>query len=67
MIIVSINPGNACTDCGHFACVCAIRDAHDEGCLLRLAITCPVPIECEHGRDFCGRCDPCTCKGGVKP
>lgn len=49
-----------CT-CGHIACVCHILEEHVQGCLYRLAAT-GVALECEHGRDVCPRCDPCTCK-----
>ncbi len=35
---------------------------------------CPVGIACEHGWDFCPKCDPCTCaelreleKNGLQP
>lgn len=51
----------ACSTCGHFACVCGIRKKHAEGCRFRTAATCAVPIECDHGRDVCPVCDPCTC------
>ena len=50
-----------CDECGHLACVCQILSDHIDGCRFRLAATCPVPIECEHGRDCCPECDPCTC------
>jgi len=58
--VVTVDPA-ACSTCGHFACVCAVSKGHAEGCKLRVATTCTVPIECEHGRDVCPVCDPCTC------
>lgn len=39
-----------CDTCGHLSCVCGLRKAHEEGCKFRLAATCAVPIECDHGR-----------------
>ena len=53
----------SCPTCGHFACVCAIRAAHEDGCRFLLAAAGSVGIECEHGRDCCPTCDPCTCGG----
>lgn len=51
--------------CGHIACVCGVIDAHpDPDCKYRLAVTCHVALECEHGHDVCPHCDPCTCKKG---
>jgi hypothetical protein len=51
-----------CDKCGHLACVCGVIEAHtDENCAFRIAITCAIPIECEHGYDVCPKCDPCTC------
>ena len=42
----------ACETCGHFACVCEVRTAHKDGCRLRLAVTCAIPISCDaHGQD----------------
>lgn len=65
MTIISVYlPGDEiphCTTCGHLACVCDILAAHVEGCRFRLAATCAIPIECDHGRDVCPICDPCTC------
>lgn len=49
-------------DCGHIVCVCHIKKNHKDGCKFRLASTCAVPFECEHGFDACPTCDPCTCK-----
>jgi hypothetical protein len=60
MITVVFDPP-ACVHCGHFACVCAVRAGHVEGCRPRLAGAGAVAIECEHGRDVCPECDPCTC------
>lgn len=50
-----------CDTCGHLACVCQIKEKHDEACPFLRAATCSVGIECEHGRDVCPQCDPCTC------
>lgn len=50
-----------CNQCGHLACVCIIEQLHKLGCTFRLAATCAVPIECQHGYDVCPTCDPCTC------
>jgi hypothetical protein len=52
----------ACDTCKHFACVCGIREKHHEECRFRVAATCAIPIECDHGRDVCPTCDPCTCE-----
>lgn len=35
--------------------------SHQATCKFRRAATCAVGIECEHGRDCCPICDPCTC------
>jgi hypothetical protein len=51
----------SCLTCGHLSCVCRIKAIHVEDCRFRRAITCAVPIECDHGRDVCPVCDPCTC------
>jgi len=61
----------SCSHCGHFACVCSILENHLDGCQFRLAATCSIPVECDHGFDVCPTCDPCTCelvkaKKGVK-
>lgn len=53
-----------CT-CGFISCVCEIRDTHADGCKFRAAALCSIGIECEHGRDVCPICDPCTCGHGV--
>lgn len=50
-----------CTTCNHFACVCNIRENHRDDCTFRIAASSAVGIECEHGRDVCPTCDPCTC------
>ena len=50
-----------CAACGHLACVCTILVSHREGCGFRRSVVCPIPVECEHGRDVCSICDPCTC------
>lgn len=51
----------SCGVCGHFECICGVRKQHKEDCPFRRAMTCPVGIECEHGREVCPICDPCTC------
>lgn len=51
-----------CDTCGHIACVCAIRAHHQEDCRFRIAAAGSVGIACEHERDVCPICDPCTCK-----
>jgi len=62
MVLTDREPGTACPDCQHFACICQIRKDHpDEDCKFRVSATCAVPIECEHGHDVCDICDPCTC------
>lgn len=38
-----------------------LQYSHERGCPHLVAATCAVPIECEHGRDVCPTCDPCTC------
>jgi hypothetical protein len=58
-------PGTACAECDHFACVCKILETHNEKCLFRLS-TCGVAVECEHGYDVCPECDPCTCEDVAK-
>lgn len=50
-----------CTTCGMLACVCVANAAHDDHCRFRRAIAGAVAIECDHGRDVCIICDPCTC------
>lgn len=34
---------------------------HAPDCQFRIAETCAIPVECEHGHDCCPICDPCTC------
>lgn len=55
----------SCPKCKHISCVCEILTAHKKGCSFRLASTCAIPIECDHGFDVCPTCDPCTCKETV--
>lgn len=55
---------NGCPSCGHFACICNILKDHAEPCLYRRAATIPIGIACDHGRDVCPECDPCTCEVG---
>lgn len=50
-----------CKTCKHIACVCTILSSHEPECKFRKAATCVVGIECEHNRDCCFICDPCTC------
>lgn len=49
-----------CDKCGYLACVCAIERRHAKDCKFRRAAT-GIAIACEHGRDVCPSCDPCTC------
>jgi hypothetical protein len=56
----------ACSVCRRFACVCMARKNHRDDCKFLRAVSGPVAIECEHGRDVCGVCDPCTCGAGIK-
>lgn len=53
-------PPEGCT-CGQLACVCSVISNHHPECKFRKATTCSIPIECDHGRDVCPICDPCTC------
>jgi hypothetical protein len=48
-------------NCGHIVCVCSLRSRHAPGCKFMLAATGPIGIACEHNRDVCPICDPCTC------
>jgi hypothetical protein len=57
-----IDEPDAPCKCGHIACVCDIIAVHRPKCPFRLSATCPVGIECKHGRDTCPKCDPCTCR-----
>ncbi len=50
-----------CAECGHVSCVCGILADHVEDCMFCRSATCAVGIACEHGRDVCPICDPCTC------
>lgn len=54
-------PTRGCPRCQHLACICAILAGHATDCPFRRAATCAVGIECDHGYDVCGICDPCTC------
>ncbi len=36
-------------------------DAHGDPCKRALAELCAVGIECEHAREVCDECDPCSC------
>jgi len=56
--LVAVRDGKQSSDCA-----CDVRSAHpDEKCKFRLAMTCAVGIECDHGYDVCPTCDPCTCE-----
>jgi len=39
---------------------------HKRTCRFRIAETCAVGVECEHGYDVCPMCDPCTCGATTK-
>ena len=39
----------------------SIKDGHDDTCMFRVAASCTIPNECDHGWDVCPICDPCTC------
>lgn len=54
----------ACPECHHFACICAVLAAHVASCTYRRAVTAVVGLACGHGFDVCPTCDPCTCGGG---
>ena len=57
-----------CIKCNRLACVCDVRAAHpNPRCAYLIAVTCAVPIECEHGYDACPECDPCTCASPAPP
>jgi len=71
-VIVQERPGRqqvkiGCETCGHIACICTLKRRHSEDCRFRKAATCTVGIECEHGRDTCPECDPCTCGAEIAP
>ncbi len=51
-----------CAKCGFLACVCQILLDHEPVCKYLIAACCPVGIACDHGRDVCPQCDPCTCQ-----
>jgi hypothetical protein len=59
---VSLQDGRAedC-DCKLLECVCLEARKHKRDCRYRFALTCAIPIECDHGLDTCPICDPCTC------
>jgi hypothetical protein len=52
-------------DCGLIQCACAEARKHKVGCRYRTALTCAIPIECDHGFDVCPQCDACTCEMGT--
>lgn len=58
--ISDFRPATDCT-CNYLACVCNVRRNHKKKCKFRRAVECPVSVPCEHGRDVCPECDPCTC------
>lgn len=48
--------------CKQIACCCWVFTKHpDPKCKFRVSMLCPVGVECDHGRDVCSICDPCTC------
>jgi hypothetical protein len=51
-----------CSKCGFFDCVCQIREQHAPDCRFRIAMECPVGVNCDHGYDVCPECDACTCE-----
>lgn len=63
--LVLNEPTPGCAVCDRIACVCALKSRHADDCRFRIAATCAVGIECDHGRDCCPICDPCTCGAGV--
>lgn len=65
----SIAKFKRCRDqCGWLgSCKCDIQKTHSNPkCRFRVSATCPIPIECDHGRDVCPECDPCDCTPPVK-
>lgn len=56
-----INP-IACQVCEFYECVCSVILGHQKECDYRRAVTCLIPIECDHGYDVCLKCDVCNCK-----
>lgn len=68
--IIRINPPLDevfCPTCKQCPCCCGVRKNHDPDCKFRRAVACPAAIECEHGRDVCPICDPCTCGVEERP
>lgn len=65
-LVVEEGSIGSCDVCKHIACVCVAQRRHAESCRFRLALTCAVPIECEHGCDVCPECDACDCGAGVE-
>lgn len=59
-------PPPGCT-CGQLSCVCNVISNHHPECKFRRATAGSVPIECDHGRDVCPICDPCTCAEHTSP
>ena len=54
-----------CQACGMLACICPSTARHKPDCQFLRALACPVGIECDHGRDVCPVCDPCSCGVGI--
>ena len=61
---VLIGPHRAeCDKAQLVCCICRLVRQHpDDTCSFRRSATCPIPIECDHGRYVCPECDPCTCR-----
>jgi hypothetical protein len=50
-------------NCDMIVCVCIEARKHKDGCPYKVALLCPVSIEChEDGFDVCKICDACTCR-----
>jgi hypothetical protein len=49
-----------CT-CECLQCVCEAVKGHTKECRFRIAMTCAIPIKCEHREEVCMTCDACTC------
>ena len=53
---MSDKPLEACEDCGHFACVCAVLAKHRPGCPYRWSTS-----SASTALMSAPTCDPCTC------
>lgn len=56
--------GTSCDKCGHFHCICPVRERHKEDCRFRRAVELSVELACDHGFQVCPVCDPCDCGAG---